>query len=72
MLMNSLARTIELLGRNLDEISWMFFYLGKYEIAYCLPTASDFRHDLCQQTLDLLSTCKDLLSTIKPAKAAIT
>jgi len=69
MLMNSLARTLELLGRNLDDICWMFLYLGKYEIAHSLPAASDFRHDLCQPTLDLLSTCERLLSTPKPANA---
>ena len=66
MLMNGLARTIELLGRNLDDICWMFFYIGKDEIAHGLPAASDFRHDLCQPTLGLLSTCESLLSTFTP------
>jgi hypothetical protein len=49
----------------------MFFYLSKYKIAYSLPAASDFRHDLCQPTLDLLSTCEGLLSTFTPANAAL-
>lgn len=70
MLLNGLTRTIEVFSRNPDNVSWMVFYLGKYEVADRRSAASDFRHGLCQPTLAPLSILVGLLSTKSPANAA--
>ena len=68
--MNGLTRAIEVFSRNPDDVSRMIVYLGKYEVADRFSATSNFRHGLCQPTLDPLSTFTALLSTSTPANAA--